>query len=112
MPLSAVQPAQYQALLQQKIDATGEMMAQFAPPPPRIYPSEPTGFRLRAEFRMWHDGDDLNYVMFRRNEPNTPITINDFPIADPHIQKLMPILREHLIASTALRRKLFQVGVG
>ena len=109
MPLSAVQPAQYQALLQQKIDATGEMMAQFAPPPPRIYPSEPTGFRLRAEFRMWHDGDDLNYVMFRRNEPNTPITINDFPIADPHIQKLMPILREHLIASTALRRKLFQV---
>lgn len=109
MPLSAVQPAQYQDLLQQKVDAVSALMAPFSPPPAQIFPSEPTGYRLRAEFRMWHEGDDLNYVMFRRDAPKTPITITEFPIADPCIQKLMPILREHLKRSTTLRRKLFQV---
>jgi tRNA (uracil-5-)-methyltransferase len=99
----------YESLLQHKVATVNSLLAQFSPPSAQIYPSVPTGFRLRAEFRMWHDGDDLNYVMFRRDEPKTPVTITEFPIADPSIQKMMPVLRAHLQQSTVLRRKLFQV---
>ena len=109
MPLSGVKPTQYRALLLKKVKATGHLMAPFSPPPPEIYPSRPSGFRLRAEFRMWHEGDELNYVMFRRGESKTPIAITDFIIADPSIQRLMPILREHLQNNSTLRHKLFQV---
>ena len=109
MPLSRVNPAQYQSLLGQKVTAASSLLAPFSPPAPQVFPSQPSGFRLRAEFRIWHEGDDLNYVMFRREDPKTPIAIRDFPIADMQIQQLMPVLREKLMEQDILRRKLFQV---
>ena len=109
MPLSRVKPAHYQQLLDQKVASVSSLLAPFAAPTPQVFPSQPSGFRLRAEFRIWHEGDDLNYVMFRPREPKTPIAIHDFPIADNRIQQLMPLLREKLKSQDALRRKLFQV---
>lgn len=109
MPLSRVQPANYQNLLQEKVNAACLLLAPFSPPDPQVFPSQPSGFRLRAEFRMWHEGDDLDYVMFRQEDPGTPVTITHFPIATNCIQLLMPVLREKLKTRAALRRKLFQV---
>lgn len=109
MPLSRVQPENYPALLSTKVDHVKQAVAQFCPPEPTIYPSRPTGFRLRAEFRMWWDKDQLNYVMFRREDPKTPVVITDFPIADERIQLLMPMLRGLLNHVSALHKKLFQV---
>jgi tRNA (uracil-5-)-methyltransferase len=109
MPISAVQPEHYQALLAKKVRDVCAVLAPFSPPPPAIFPSQPTGFRLRAEFRMWHEDDTINYVMFRRDAPKTPVVITDFPIADQHIQTLMPVLRDKLNANDTLRHKLFQV---
>jgi tRNA (uracil-5-)-methyltransferase len=109
MPLSRVQPEQYQALLTQKIHAVDKLMRPFSPPPPHVYPSEPIEFRLRAEFKMWHEGEDINYVMFRPEDPRTPIILTEFPIADKRIQRSMPVLREVLKSNGTLRSKLFQV---
>ncbi len=109
MPLSRVDPAHYSQLLSQKVTSVSRLLAPFAAPAPQVFPSQPTGFRLRAEFRIWHEGDDLDYVMFRPQDPKTPIAIHDFPIADNRIQQLMPQLREKLKSQDALRRKLFQV---
>jgi tRNA (uracil-5-)-methyltransferase len=109
MPLSAQQPERYRELLQQKSTRVAALLQPFQPPPPSIYPSAPTAFRMRAEFRMWHDGEDLDYVMFRREDPKTPVAITAFPIACERIQQLMPVLRDALAGSTVLRRKLFQV---
>jgi tRNA (uracil-5-)-methyltransferase len=64
---------------------------------------------MRAEFRIWHAGDELDYVMFRRDDPATPVAIHDFPIACDRIRQLMPVLRDALKHNEALRRKLFQV---
>lgn len=64
---------------------------------------------MRAEFRLWHDGDDLDYVMFRRGEPATPVPVKHFPIACERIQQLMPRLLVCLQGDSELRRKLFQV---
>jgi tRNA (uracil-5-)-methyltransferase len=109
MPLSAVKPENYAALLREKAGVVATLLAPFSPPDPEIHASSPTGFRMRAEFRLWHQGDDLNYVMFRRGDPKTPVTIDSFPIGCERIQTLMPVLLEELSNNPALRRKLFQV---
>ncbi len=109
MPLSNVDPAAYDQLLADKVQRTEGLLASYLPPPATVFPSPPSGFRMRAEFRVWHDGDELDYVMFRRDDPRTPVPIREFPIACEHIQALMWPLREALRADPLLRRKLFQV---
>lgn len=109
MPLSRFRPECYQALLHEKVAATTEMMHKFLPPAPKVYSSAPEGYRLRAEFSMWHQGESVDYVMFRPDQPRTPVTIKSFPIADKRIQQAMPVLHQSLNGSSALRRKLFQV---
>lgn len=78
-------------------------------PEPRLFESEPNGFRLRAEFRIWHDGDSLDYVMFPPGNSRSPQKIDTFPIAAPRITEAMPKLKGLLTESAELRRKLFQV---
>lgn len=109
MPLSAVQPANYQALLAEKVRVVSALIAPFSPPAARVYPSQPAGFRLRAEFRVWHDGERIDYVMFRRGEPRAPVVISALPIAHERIQRVMPLLHTALNADRGLRHKLFQV---
>ena len=109
MPLKAIQPEHYEALLKAKVDDVRALLAPLQPPAPRVYPSEPLAFRMRAEFRVWHDGDNLDYVMFDPAKPRDPIAVSGFPIACERIQALMPRLLSHLRGTPALRRKLFQV---
>lgn len=109
MPLSRVQPEHYDTLLADKVGSVTSLLAPFNPPTPQIFRSPQTGYRQRAEFRIWHDGDDLDYVMYRRDDPKTPIAITAFPIADERIQRLMPVLHENMRNNDTLRRKLFQV---
>ena len=46
-------------------EGEGEEAEQQPPPfPLEVFASPDQGFRLRAEFRVWHDGGDLYYVMF------------------------------------------------
>ena len=109
MPLSKVVPEQYQHLLDEKSDGVRALIAPYGAPEPEIYPSPITAFRMRAEFRMWHEGEELDYVMFRRDDPKTPVPIKHFPIACEAIQQLMPALLEAVKGKPELRRKLFQV---
>lgn len=109
MPLSHVDPARYAELLAAKVAATQALLAPFDVPPPRIVPSPPTAYRMRAEFRVWHQGQALDYVMFRPGEPATPIPVREFPVACEHIQTLMPRLLVELQQEPLLRHKLFQV---
>jgi tRNA (uracil-5-)-methyltransferase len=109
MPLSRFNPDNYDAELAAKADRVQQLLAAFNVPAPTIYPSAPQGYRMRAEFRLWHDGDALDYAMYRPGEPKTPIVIETFPPAAARIQAAMPILRDALAASPQLRRKIFQV---
>lgn len=109
MPQSAVKPQEYSELLAGKVKLVSGLLAPFSPPEPRVFASAPIGFRMRAEFRMWHEGDDLNYVMFRPEDRKTPVPVTQFTIANESIQQLMPVLRDKLKNNDLLRRKLFQV---
>ena len=68
-------------------------MREFAAPDPQLYASPPRHYRQRAEFRIWHCGDDLFYAMFERGEPRTPLRIDDFAPASWRINELMRALR-------------------
>jgi tRNA (uracil-5-)-methyltransferase len=108
MPLSAVQPERYSQLLCEKARDTAAILAPFAAPEPVIHASQPTAYRMRAEFRLWHEGDELDYVMYRRDDPSAPVSIRHFPVACERIQQLMPPLLEAIRANDVLRRKIFQ----
>ena len=102
-------PERYDQLLADKCARTAERFAVLGAPPPVIHPSPPLAYRVRAEFRIWHDGDDLDYVMFDSAHPRVPVPIDNFPPAIDAIQRVMPPLRDRLHGSQRLRRKLFQV---
>lgn len=102
-------PDNYADLFEAKCNRVEALFSAFDPPVALRIPSPPRAYRLRAEFRIWHEGDDLFYAMFDRADPKTPIPVTEFPIADRRIQAAMPVLRAALLPSPALRRKLFQV---
>ena len=64
---------------------------------------------MRAEFRIWHEGDKLDFVMFDREAPKIPVPVEEFPIVSASIQAVLAPLREALQANSVLRHKLFQV---
>ena len=63
---------------------------------------------MRAEFRVWHDGDDLYHIMF---DPETKqkIRVDQFLPASELINDAMRVLMERLRGNDVLRRKLFQI---
>lgn len=108
MPLSKINPADYAVQL---ADKTAEFAAAFAAyelPPPAVHASATLHYRLRAEFRIWHHGERIDYAMFAAADPKRPVVIEDFPVAAANVCALMPRLRDHLQASEVLSRGLFQ----
>ncbi len=78
-------------------------------PVPEIFSSNNIGYRMRVEFRIWHQDNELNYVMFTPSPPHKPLPVKSFPIASKTIQRLMPLLLERIKNNELLRNKLFQV---
>jgi tRNA (uracil-5-)-methyltransferase len=103
-----VDPVRYEALLQSKVAEVSDGLSVFDPPAPAVYRSTPEAYRARAEFRIWHQGDDLFYAMFDPGAPRDPVRVDSFPAALPSIQRRMAPLRSALRGSDTLRRKLFQ----
>ncbi|ASP39640.1 tRNA (uridine(54)-C5)-methyltransferase TrmA [Bacterioplanes sanyensis] len=104
-----VEPERYEALLRSKADTLAAQLAPFAAPELEVHASSPAGFRLRAEFRLWHDGDRCFYAMHAPGDKTTTYEVTSFPIAAPLIQRLMPQLLDAIHASDVLRQRLFQV---
>lgn len=108
-----INPTDYELALAEKTAQLSALIAPFAPQVvPAVFASTPTGFRMRAEFRLWHDADGLHYAMSPKGEKinaQNVIFIEDFPIACEKIRTLMPQLKAALNAQPHLREKLFQV---
>lgn len=109
MPTSAVVPERYDSLLDEKTTTVKALFETLYQDEFDIVSSETTGFRMRAEFKVWHDGDDLYYVMYKKGEPKKPYRVDEFLIADQQIQTLMPELLNAVRENQILRKKLFQV---
>ncbi|MEC5343459.1 tRNA (uridine(54)-C5)-methyltransferase TrmA [Brenneria populi] len=99
---------QYDNQLAQKTERLSNMMASFNAPKPAVFRSPVTHYRMRAEFRIWHDGDDLYHIMFDQ-QTKQRIRVDSFPAASKLINQLMPELIAALRPNPILRRKLFQI---
>ena len=73
----------------QKINLVQNKVKLYNFPTPEIFPSDTLGYRMRVEFRIWHQTDKLYYVMFDSKPPHKPFPVTTFPIASKTIQKLL-----------------------
>lgn len=102
----------YQTQLERKIRQFSDLLAPFQNPAPEIFTSVPTGYRMRAEFRIWHDQGKLFYAMSpagKKMSPKSVIRITSFPPVCSAIALLMPRLLETLQSEAELSRRLYQV---
>lgn len=99
---------QYSDLLAKKQAKLTALFAPFNPPLLEVFGSKPSHFRLRAEFRIWHEEGDLFHIMF---DPETKqrYRVDQFPIASVLINQMMTALLTEIKGNEILTRKLFQV---
>ncbi|MEM7083980.1 MAG: tRNA (uridine(54)-C5)-methyltransferase TrmA [Pseudomonadota bacterium] len=72
------------------------------------FTSPATQYRMRAEFRIWHDGDTCAYAMHDPRDKRV-YTIEEFAPASRRINDAMPRLIERINQTPELKKRLFQV---
>ncbi len=82
---------QYADLLAEKAKNLTALLAPFNPPELEVFESETSHFRMRAEFRVWHDTNEvgeneLYHIMFDQ-ETKQRYRVDQFPIANHLINK-------------------------
>lgn len=98
----------YQTQLNAKKSKLNELYSKFTHPELQVFESAISHYRMRSEFRVWHEGDDLYYYMFDKLA-DEKIRTEQFPPASLLINKMMSALMEELRPNHTLRHKLFQV---
>lgn len=103
-----IDPSDYHRLLAQKSSALVASFQRFQPPPLETFASPSLYYRMRAEFRVWHDGDDLYHVMF---DPETKkqYRVDQFPPGSRLINTAMATVIPLLKSNQVLRNKLYQI---
>ena len=105
---SHIHPDNYDQQLEDKKSSIEQLFSTFKLPNFEVFTSEPLNYRYRAEFRVWHDGDDLYYIMFN-STTKQKYRVDDFPVASILINQGMKALLGHIRENTILRQRLFQV---
>jgi len=105
---SHIHPDNYEQQLSDKKQEMTALFSCFNLPTAEVFPSMPLNYRLRAEFRVWHQGDDLYYIMFN-SETKEKFRVDDFPVASTLINQAMKALLDSIKDKKELRYKLFQV---
>ena len=98
----------YSAQLNDKVAQLTQLFDAYAMPKLEVFASPSQHYRMRAEFHVWHEEEDLYYVMFE-SQTRQRYRVDQFPAASQLINQLMPILLEHIKPHSILRHKLFQV---
>lgn len=98
----------YEKQLAEKASRLQDMMSPFQAPDVDVFASPVSHYRMRAEFRIWHEEDDLWHIMF---DPQTKqrIRIDTFPTASLLINNMMQAILPLIKETHLLRHKLFQI---
>lgn len=107
--IGRARPQEYEALFQQKRDEIKQQFDRFNPATFEAFQSSPSHFRMRAEFKIWHNENGANYAMHKPGEYKQPVIVDTFDIGSETICALMPKLLDAINASDTLKRKLFQI---
>ncbi|MFA5632706.1 MAG: tRNA (uridine(54)-C5)-methyltransferase TrmA [Porticoccaceae bacterium] len=104
--LQQIDPSDYAAQLAGKQREMEALFAPFDPPPLEVFDSAPLHFRMRAEFRIWHEGKRAHYAMMAPGE-RTPRPIDSFAIGSTAMVNAMTPLLDAINGSELLRLKLY-----
>ncbi|PID47104.1 MAG: tRNA (uridine(54)-C5)-methyltransferase TrmA [Proteobacteria bacterium] len=75
---------------------------------PSIIKSPQIHYRNRAEFRIWHEGEKINYAL-NSVHPKSVLQIDSCTKVDGKIYALMPKLLDEISKNQTLKHKLFAV---
>lgn len=99
-------PASYQRQLDAKLNHLEDLFRDHHLPAPEIFTSPPVHYRMRAEFRIWHQGPESFYAMTPEGG-KVPEPIADFPQGSRAMAEVMPRLLAAINGNQELRRKLY-----
>lgn len=99
---------QYTTLLAEKVEKLTQLLAPFHAPALEVFPSKPKHFRMRAEFRIWHERDELFHIMFDKATRQRKI-IHHFEQGSELINQMMTAIIPLLKQEDILRSRLFQI---
>ncbi|EWH10351.1 tRNA (uracil-5-)-methyltransferase [Catenovulum agarivorans DS-2] len=108
MRVNQIDPNQYGKLLSDKVQHTLTYFAGIEVPKPSVVESVKQNYRLRAEFRVWHQDEDSFYIMF---DPETKekYRVDYYLPGSELLNKLMQAVRQAFLVNPELRYKLYQV---
>lgn len=101
----------YQQQLNNKQQYLTKLLANSQPPVLEVFPSLEQHYRMRAEFRIWHDGDRCSYAMFSETDKAGKREVHkliSFDVAHHNISNLMPKLLDQIQLNSILQSRLFQ----
>ncbi len=103
-----VSPENYQQQLDEKVSRVRALLALSPMQAITIAASPTEHYRMRAEFRVWHQAGDWHYAMFDVQNKR-PVFIEYCPMVDKCIAELMQPLRAQLKADTILSNRLYAI---
>lgn len=109
MAINEIYPDSYSELLKGKAETIRKLFHQFKLPELEVFDSPPANYRMRAEFKIWHDANQAHYAMYQPGEYKKPLVIDEFPVGSELINQLMPRLLDSINRSKTLSKRLFQV---
>ncbi|WP_456267796.1 tRNA (uridine(54)-C5)-methyltransferase TrmA [Kushneria sp. AK178] len=111
MSVPVVDPDQYSVQLEAKRQRIVDQFARFGAPALEVFASPASHYRMRCEFRLWHEGDDLFHAMFETDADGVKQTVrmDQYDVASRRINDLMTQLIDAIRDRPVLRHRLFQV---
>jgi len=104
--------ADYDRQLDAKHEALKALFAGLDIPIIEVFASAPRHYRMRAEFRIWHEGGEMFYAMFERGQKASGASLircDQFPAASESINALMPKLIEAASNHPELKNRWYAV---
>lgn len=98
----------YNQQLQNKITNLKILLSDFSLPDLQVFSSPISHYRMRAEFRIWHNGEELYHIMYDKKTKKR-VRIDSFPIASQLINRAMQTILPLLQYNDKLRLQLFQI---
>lgn len=99
---------QYDQLLAEKQQKLTALLAPFHAPELTVFASPVQHYRMRAEFRIWHDKGEIYHIMFDQ-DTRQRYRVDTFPIASQLINQMMNALLSLIKLEPVLQHRLFQI---
>ncbi len=98
----------YSEQVEQKREYIKELFSEFSISDFEFFTSNEKHYRNRAEFRIWHDGDEISYGMHKLKNKGI-LKIDECSKVDEQIYFLMPKLKKFIQKNDELRDRLYGI---